>query len=309
MTDLAVSTKEIVKEFPNKRAVDGISLDIKKGEIFGILGPNGAGKTTFLRMLATITKVSKGKGMIFGKDVTKDARKVRSLIGLTGQYATVDEELTAMENLKLFGQLNGLSASQSKARALELLNQFSLTEAKDRPIREFSGGMRRRLDLSVSLIVKPPLIFLDEPTTGLDPRTRGEMWEVIRNLASDGATILLTTQYLEEADQLADRLAIINHGRIISQGTPNELKSLLSDTHFEIILEHMRDAERAKGLIKAEIAQEAMISPEGTKLTVKLADTKVMTRLLLDLTQQDIEIKEFSVRKPTLDEVFLELTK
>lgn len=309
MTELAVSTKELVKEFPNKRAVDGISLDIKKGEIFGILGPNGAGKTTFLRMLATITKVSKGKAMIFGKDVTKDARKIRSLIGLTGQYATVDEELTAMENLKLFGQLNGLSASQSKARALELLNQFSLTEAKDRPIREFSGGMRRRLDLSVSLIVKPPLIFLDEPTTGLDPRTRGEMWEVIRSLASDGATILLTTQYLEEADQLADRLAIINHGRIISQGTPNELKSLLSDTHFEITLEHMRDAERAKGLIKAEIAQEAMISPEGTKLTVKLADTKVMTKLLLDLTQQDIEITEFSVRKPTLDEVFLELTK
>ena len=309
MTELAVSTKELVKEFPNKRAVDGISLDIKKGEIFGILGPNGAGKTTFLRMLATITKVSKGKATIFGKDVTKDARKVRSLIGLTGQYATVDEELTAMENLMLFGQLNGLSANQSKARALELLNQFSLTEAKDRPIREFSGGMRRRLDLSVSLIVKPPLIFLDEPTTGLDPRTRGEMWEVIRNLANDGATILLTTQYLEEADQLADRLAIINHGRIISQGTPNELKSLLSDTHFEITLEHMRDADRAKGLIKAEIAQEAMISPEGTKLTVKLADTKVMTRLLVDLTQQDIEIKEFSVRKPTLDEVFLELTK
>lgn len=309
MTELAVSTKELVKEFPNKRAVDGISLDIKKGEIFGILGPNGAGKTTFLRMLATITKVSKGKAMIFGKDITKDARKVRSLIGLTGQYATVDEELTAMENLKLFGQLNGLSASQSQVRALELLNQFSLTEAKDRPIREFSGGMRRRLDLSVSLIVKPPLIFLDEPTTGLDPRTRGEMWEVIRSLASDGATILLTTQYLEEADQLADRLAIINHGRIISQGTPNELKSLLSDTHFEITLEHMRDAERAKGLIKAEIAQEAMISPEGTQLTVKLADTKVMTKLLLDLTQQDIEIKEFSVRRPTLDEVFLELTK
>lgn len=309
MTELAVSTKELVKEFPNKRAVDGISLDIKKGEIFGILGPNGAGKTTFLRMLATITKVSKGKAMIFGKDITKDARKVRSLIGLTGQYATVDEELTAMENLKLFGQLNGLSASQSQARALELLNQFSLTEAKDRPIREFSGGMRRRLDLSVSLIVKPPLIFLDEPTTGLDPRTRGEMWEVIRSLASDGATILLTTQYLEEADQLADRLAIINHGKIISQGTPNELKSLLSDTHFEINLEHMRDAERAKGLIKAEIAQEAMISPEGTQLTVKLADTKVMTKLLLDLTQQDIEIKEFSVRRPTLDEVFLELTK
>lgn len=309
MTELAVSTKELVKEFPNKRAVDGISLDIKKGEIFGILGPNGAGKTNFLRMLATITKVSGGKALIFGKDVTKEARTVRSLIGLTGQYATVDEELTAMENLKIFGQLNGLSASQSKVRALELLNQFSLIEAKDRPIREFSGGMRRRLDLSVSLIVKPPIIFLDEPTTGLDPRTRGEMWEVIRSLASDGATILLTTQYLEEADQLADRLAIINHGRIISQGTPNELKSMLSETHFEITLEHMKDVERTKELIKTEIAQEPIFSPEGIKLTIKLADTKVMTKLLLCLTQQDIEIKDFSVRKPTLDEVFLELTK
>lgn len=309
MTELAVSTKELVKEFPNKRAVDGISLDIKKGEIFGILGPNGAGKTTFLRMLATITKISGGKALIFGKDVTKEAQTVRSLIGLTGQYATVDEELTAMENLKIFGQLNGLSGSQSKARALELLNQFSLTEAKDRPIREFSGGMRRRLDLSVSLIVKPPIIFLDEPTTGLDPRTRGEMWEVIRSLASDGATILLTTQYLEEADQLADRLAIINHGRIISQGTPNELKSMLGETQFEIMLEHMKDVEITKEIIKTEIAQEAIFSPEGTKLTVKLADTKVMTKLLVCLTQHDIEIREFSIRKPTLDEVFLELTK
>lgn len=309
MTELAVSTKELVKEFPNKRAVNGISLDIKKGEIFGILGPNGAGKTTFLRMLATITKVSKGKAVIFGRDVTKEARKVRSLIGLTGQYATVDEELTAMENLKLFGQLNGLSASQSKARALELLSQFSLTEAKDRPIHEFSGGMRRRLDLAVSLIVKPPLIFLDEPTTGLDPRTRGEMWDVIRSLANDGATILLTTQYLEEADQLADRLAIINHGRIISQGTPDELKTLLSETQFEITLEEMKEIERAKQLIQAETAQEAMVSPEGAKLTVKLADTKAMMNLLSSLTQQEIDVKEFSVRKPTLDEVFLELTK
>ncbi|MDU2242040.1 MAG: ATP-binding cassette domain-containing protein [Paenibacillus sp.] len=309
MTELAVSTKELVKEFPNKRAVNGISLDIKKGEIFGILGPNGAGKTTFLRMLATITKVSKGNAMIFGRDVTKEARKVRSLIGLTGQYATVDEELTAMENLKLFGQLNGLSVSQSKARALELLGQFSLTEAKDRPIHEFSGGMRRRLDLAVSLIVKPPLIFLDEPTTGLDPRTRGEMWDVIRSLANDGATILLTTQYLEEADQLADRLAIINHGRIISQGTPDELKTLLSETQFEITLEEMKEIERAKQLIQAETAQEAMASPEGAKLTVKLGDTKAMMKLLSSLTQQEIDVKEFSVRKPTLDEVFLELTK
>ena len=309
MTELAVSTKELVKEFPNKRAVNGISLDIKKGEIFGILGPNGAGKTTFLRMLATITKVSKGNAMIFGRDVTKEARKVRSLIGLTGQYATVDEELTAMENLKLFGQLNGLSVSQSKARALELLGQFSLTEAKDWPIHEFSGGMRRRLDLAVSLIVKPPLIFLDEPTTGLDPRTRGEMWDVIRSLANDGATILLTTQYLEEADQLADRLAIINHGRIISQGTPDELKTLLSETQFEITLEEMKEIERAKQLIQAETAQEAMASPEGAKLTVKLGDTKAMMKLLSSLTQQEIDVKEFSVRKPTLDEVFLELTK
>jgi ABC-2 type transport system ATP-binding protein len=169
--------------------------------------------------------------------------------------------------------------------------------------------MRRRLDLAVSLIVKPPLIFLDEPTTGLDPRTRGEMWDVIRSLANDGATILLTTQYLEEADQLADRLAIINHGRIISQGTPDELKTLLSETQFEITLEEMKEIDRAKQLIQAEIAQEAMVSPEGAKLTVKLADTKAMMKLLSSLTQQEIDVKEFSVRKPTLDEVFLELTK
>lgn len=309
MEQLAISAKQLVKQFPNKRALDGISLQVKEGEIFGLLGPNGAGKTTFLRMLATISTVNGGSATIFGKDIIKEARDVRSLIGLTGQYATVDEELTAFENLVIFGQLNGLSKINAKKRGLELLAQFSLIEAKNRPIKEFSGGMRRRLDLAVSLIIKPPLIFLDEPTTGLDPRTRGEMWEVIRDLAKNGATILLTTQYLEEADQLADRVAIIDHGKIISEGTPAELKAQLGETYFEIALEDATDLAVTEEIITTVTGQEVLISPEGTTITVKMEETKIMTQLLLMLDQAGVEIKEFAVRKPTLDEVFLALTK
>lgn len=309
MTTIAIETHDLVKQFPNKRAVDGISLTINKGEIFGLLGPNGAGKTTFMRMLATITKASEGQAKIFGENVLKNPQAVRRLIGLTGQYATVDEELTAMENLVIFGQLNGLKKHQAKIRAVELLTQFSLLEAKNRPISEFSGGMRRRLDLSVSLIVKPPLIFLDEPTTGLDPRTRGEMWSVIRNLAAEGATILLTTQYLEEADQLADRIAIIDHGKIISQGTPSELKDGLADTYLEISLDRQEQVQAALDLLSNQTNNAIETSPEGTKITIRENDTNVMMSLLSMLADSRISVKEFSVRKPTLDEVFLELTK
>ncbi|MBC2316686.1 ATP-binding cassette domain-containing protein [Listeria booriae] len=309
MTNIAISTINMVKQFSNKRAVDGISLEVKEGEIFGILGPNGAGKTTMLRMLATLTKITEGSATIFTKDVAKESAAVRGLIGLTGQYATVDEELTAMENLVIFGRLNGLSSKVAKHRALELLTQFSLMEAKDKAIREFSGGMRRRLDLAVSLITKPPLIFLDEPTTGLDPRTRGEMWEVIRNLVKDGSTILLTTQYLEEADQLADRIAIIDHGKIVSQGTPEELKAQLGETYFEISLVDVKQVEEAKTAIQEETAFDVIVLPERGALTVKVSDTKIMTKLLYLLESKAIEVQEFSVRKPTLDEVFLELTK
>ncbi|MFQ7234491.1 MAG: ATP-binding cassette domain-containing protein [Enterococcus hulanensis] len=303
-----MKTNNLVKQFPKKRAVDGISLQVKRGEIYGILGPNGAGKTTFLRMLATLTKITDGQAEIFGYDVAKEASDARRLIGLTGQYATVDEELTALENLVIFGRLNGLKKKDAQERALELLTQFSLMDAKDRAIKEFSGGMRRRLDLAVSLITKPPLIFLDEPTTGLDPITRGKMWDVIRQLVKEGSTILLTTQYLDEADQLADRIAIINHGKLVNEGTSNELKAQLGETYFEIQLEDTQEIDRTAVFLQTKVSDPIMRLPDRGSLAIKINDTKAMTQLLVDLGTQGIDVKEFSVRKPTLDEVFLELT-
>ncbi len=279
-----------------------------KEKFFGILGPNGAGKTTFLRMLATLTKVTSGSASIFGNDLTKDGAKVRNFIGLTGQYASVDEELTGMENMIIFGQLNGLSKKEAKKRGLELLKQFSLTEAKDKSISAFSGGMRRRLDLAVSLITKPPLIFLDEPTTGLDPRTRGEMWKTIRELVKGGSTIVLTTQYLDEADQLADRIAIIDHGSVIAQGTPSELKNILGETTFELSLIESSQIKQAKEMIEQKFNIEVIVLPEFATLSIKVTDTKIMTQILLLLETEHIAINEFETRKPTLDEVFLELT-
>lgn len=305
---LAISTTNLVKNFDGKNAVNGISLDVHQGEIFGILGPNGAGKTTFLRMLATLTKVTSGSASIFGNDLTKDGAKVRNFIGLTGQYASVDEELTGMENMIIFGQLNGLSKKEAKKRGLELLKQFSLTEAKDKSISAFSGGMRRGLDLAVSLITKPPLIFLDEPTTGLDPRTRGEMWKTIRELVKGGSTIVLTTQYLDEADQLADRIAIIDHGSVIAQGTPSELKNILGETTFELSLIKSSQIKQAKEMIEQKFNIEVIVLPEFATLSIKVTDTKIMTQILLLLETEHIAINEFETRKPTLDEVFLELT-
>lgn len=305
---LAITTTNLVKNFDGKNAVNGISLDVHQGEIFGILGPNGAGKTTFLRMLATLTKVTSGSASIFGNDLTKDGAKVRNFIGLTGQYASVDEELTGMENMIIFGQLNGLSKKEAKKRGLELLKQFSLTEAKDKSISAFSGGMRRRLDLAVSLITKPPLIFLDEPTTGLDPRTRGEMWKTIRELVKGGSTIVLTTQYLDEADQLADRIAIIDHGSVIAQGTPSELKNILGETTFELSLIKSSQIKQAKEMIEQKFNIEVIVLPEFATLSIKVTDTKIMTQILLLLETDHIAINEFETRKPTLDEVFLELT-
>lgn len=305
---LAISTTNLVKNFDGKNAVNGISLDVHQGEIFGILGPNGAGKTTFLRMLATLTKVTSGSASIFGNDLTKDGAKVRNFIGLTGQYASVDEELTGMENMIIFGQLNGLSKKEAKKRGLELLKQFSLTEAKDKSISAFSGGMRRRLDLAVSLITKPPLIFLDEPTTGLDPRTSGEMWKTIRELVKGGSTIVLTTQYLDEADQLADRIAIIDHGSVIAQGTPSELKNILGETTFELSLIKSSQIKQAKEMIEQKFNIEVIVLPEFATLSIKVTDTKIMTQILLLLETEHIAINEFETRKPTLDEVFLELT-
>lgn len=283
MNEYVIEVDSLVKKFPNKLAVNGISLKVKKGQVFGILGPNGAGKSTFLRMLTTLIPVTSGKAMIFGKDVEKDSEEVRKMIGLTGQFATIDDTLTAMENLMIFGELNGLSKQQSKDRALELLKQFSLIEAKDRSLKEFSGGMRRRLDLAVSLITSPPLIFLDEPTTGLDPVTRGEMWDVIRDLVASGSTVVLTTQYLEEADQLADQIVIINHGEVVAEGTPEELKTLVGDTYFEITLENSKDNTRAKSIVTSMVNTELICLPERAAFAIKMSDTSQMIAILENL--------------------------
>jgi ABC-2 type transport system ATP-binding protein len=224
--DLAVRASGLVKTFGDLRAVDSVDLEVRRGEIFGVLGPNGAGKTTMLQMLATLLPIDGGDAEIFGVDVRRSPHMVRQLVGVTGQFASVDENLTGRENLWLFARLQGLPAARARSTAVRLLEQFGLQEAADKAISTFSGGMRRRLDLAASLITRPPLIFLDEPTTGLDPRTRGQMWDTIRSMVADGCTVLLTTQYLDEAEQLADRIAILHKGRIIAEGTFGELKSL-----------------------------------------------------------------------------------
>jgi len=222
--NLAIEAEGLVKTFGKLRAVDGVDLEVPQGSIVGVLGPNGAGKTTTINMLTTLLRPDGGSAQVFGHDVVKQAKEVRHLIGLTGQFATIDEALTATENLVIFGRLLGLPRKIAKARAAELLEEFTLTEAANKPLKEFSGGMRRRLDLAASLITRPPLIFLDEPTTGLDPRTRNQMWDTIRCLVASGSTVLLTTQYLDEADQLADDIYVIDHGRVVAHDTPFGLK-------------------------------------------------------------------------------------
>jgi ABC-2 type transport system ATP-binding protein len=234
---VAIEACGLKKTFKYTVAVDGIDLRVETGSIYGILGPNGAGKTTVINMLGTLLRPDAGEARVFGYDVVKEAQQVRQLIGLTGQFASVDENLSATENLVIFGRLLGLSRTDAKLKAYELLEEFNLTDAAKRPLSKFSGGMRRRLDLAASLIAQPPLIFLDEPTTGLDPRTRNQMWETIRRLVREGSTILLTTQYLEEADQLTDRIAIIDHGRVVAEDTPNALKaSVGAETLDEVFL-------------------------------------------------------------------------
>src|SRR3954465_12989282 len=250
ITTTAVQARGLVKTFGDLRAVDGIDLEVSQGEILGVLGPNGAGKTTMLRMLATLLPIDAGDAQIFGVDVAREPHRVRQLIGVTGQYASVDENLTATENLWLFGRLQGMRSADARAVARRLLEQFGLEAASDRPLAQFSGGMRRRLDLAASLITRPPLIFLDEPTTGLDPRTRGQMWDTIRGLVADGCTVLLTTQYLDEADQLAARLAVLHRGGQAGQGTPDELKASVGSSTLQLQIAAGADQALARGGVR-----------------------------------------------------------
>src|SRR6478735_7415419 len=305
---LAVRASGLVKQFGDHRAVDGIDLTVHRGEVFGVLGPNGAGKTTTLKMLATLLPMDGGEASIFGVDVRRQPHMIRQLVGVTGQYASVDENLTGAENLWLFGRLQGLSSARSKATAADLLERFGLTEARDKQISTFSGGMRRRLDLAASLISRPPLIFLDEPTTGLDPRTRGQMWETIRDLIRDGSTVLLTTQYLDEADQLADRIAVIDRGIKVAEGTPDELKSSVGSSTLQLRMSDPDEASSAAAVVRRVLREEPVLTPEAGGMNAALADANQAADVLIALRQSGLSIASATVQKPTLDEVFMAIT-
>ncbi|MDQ6420563.1 ATP-binding cassette domain-containing protein [Paenibacillus sp. LHD-117] len=306
--DWAVEAYGLVKTFGDNRAVDGVDLKVKAGSIYGVLGPNGAGKTTTIRMLATLLRADAGTARIFGYDVVKEPQIVRQLIGVTGQYASVDESLSATENLVIFSRLLGLGRAEAKRKAADLLEEFGLTEAAKRPLKNFSGGMRRRLDLAASLIAQPPLIFLDEPTTGLDPRTRSQMWDTIRRLVKTGSTVLLTTQYLDEADQLADRVAVIDRGHVVAEGTVDELKASVGTSSLHLNIENPKDIEVARRTVEQVLKVPTSVSPEARKITAPMANADRVTDLLIALRAAGIPLSELSVQKPTLDEVFLTIT-
>ncbi|GAB6937442.1 ATP-binding cassette domain-containing protein [Isoptericola variabilis] len=308
MTTTAIEAEGLVKTFGDNRAVDGVDLEVATGTVYGVLGPNGAGKTTTIRMLATLLRPDAGRASVFGHDVAREPFIVRQLIGVTGQYASVDETLSATENLLLFCRLNGLKGAAATRRTRDLLEEFSLTDAAARPLKNFSGGMRRRLDLAASLIAQPPLLFLDEPTTGLDPRTRAQMWDTIRRLVATGSTVLLTTQYLDEADQLADRIAVIDRGHVVAEGTGDELKSSVGQQSLQLALVRSDDAPAAQAAVQDVLGVAATVSPEARRLTVPVADPARVTDLLVRLRGAGVDLDGLSMDKPTLDEVFLTLT-
>ncbi len=305
---VAVEAHGLIKTFGSNRAVDGVDLTVPEGIIYGVLGPNGAGKTTTIQILATLLRPDGGSAQVFGHDVVKEPHLIRQLVGVTGQYASVDETLSAMENLMIFARLLGLSRFDAKKRTTELLDEFNLMDAAKRPLKQFSGGMRRRLDLAASLIARPALIFLDEPTTGLDPRTRAQMWETIRRLVHEGSTILLTTQYLDEADQLADRVAVIDRGRVVAEGTVDTLKSSIGSASLQITLQNPEDRTTARERISQGLKLLAAEGSSQGRLTIPLTDVEQVTDVLILFRQHHIAIAAMSVQKPSLDEVFLALT-
>ena len=306
---LAVDVDDVSKVFPkgNVTALDHVSLTVRPGTVFGLLGPNGAGKTTLVRILSTVLRPDSGTAKVFGLDVTKHDDEVRRMIGLAGQYATVDENLTGSENLKMVGRLSRLSREGARTRAGELLEMFGLDDAATRPVKTYSGGMRRRLDLAASLVARPPMLFLDEPTTGLDPQSRKDLWRVIEELVSAGATILLTTQYLEEADRFCQSLVVVDHGRIIAEGTPEDLKATLGETVVAITFADDTSASAAAVRLADLSEHPVFLESELLELTVDQGP-KITAEALRRLDAANIEVTGIVLREPSLDDVFLGLT-
>jgi oleandomycin transport system ATP-binding protein len=304
----AIEAGGLVKRFGKTTALAGVDLVARQGTVLGVLGPNGAGKTTAVRILATLLRPDSGQARVCGYDVGRQAHQVRQLIGLTGQYASVDEGLSGANNLIMIGRLLGESRARARARAAELLERFDLAEAAQRPVKTYSGGMRRRLDLAASLVGHPRVLYLDEPTTGLDPRSRIDVWGMIRGLVADGVTVLLTTQYLDEADQLAHDIVVIDHGKVIATGTPDELKSKTGGQVLEVVPADRAHLDRVAAVLAGLTRAAPAADPESGMVRVPVADAAVLPVIIRDLDDAGVELAEFTLRKASLDEVFFALT-
>ncbi|MER7853201.1 ATP-binding cassette domain-containing protein [Streptomyces bacillaris] len=314
-TELAIETAGLVKVFGENRAVDGVDLAVPTGTVYGVLGPNGAGKTTTVRMLATLLRPDGGTAQVFGKDVMKDPDAVRSRVSLTGQYASVDEDLTGTENLVLLARLLGHSKPAARDRAAQLLEGFGLSEAAGKQVKNYSGGMRRRIDIAASILNTPDLLFLDEPTTGLDPRSRNQVWDIVRAVVAQGTTVLLTTQYLDEADQLASRIAVIDHGRVIAEGTKGELKASVGSGTVHLRLRDAAQRPEAERVLSRALDASVLLDADPVALTARVdahgsdrGAAEQAARALAELARSGITVDNFSLGQPSLDEVFLALT-
>jgi len=305
----AVRAEGLRKRYGSTDALAGFDLVVERGAVCGLLGPNGAGKTTAVRILATLLRPNGGRAEVAGLDVVRDAGRVRQRIGLVGQAAAVDEVLSGRQNLVMFGRLFHLGTSQAKARADELLEHFALADTGRKPVKQYSGGMRRRLDLAASLILAPEVLFLDEPTTGLDPRGRNEVWASIRALVADGTTVLLTTQYLDEADQLADQVCVIDHGRVIAEGPPDELKSRIGGDRVDVVLRSAADLPVAAAIVERAAEAAVETDPDTRRVSAPVRDRMAaMSDIFAALAAANVAAEDLAVRRPTLDEVFMELT-